>query len=159
MTFRVGFGFDVHALKDGIPCFLGGVEIPSPKGMVAHSDGDVLIHAICDAILGATNLRDIGYHFPDTQHKYNNIRSTELLKETFRLIKEKGYTVENIDTTVVAEVPKIAPYVDIMKQELAKILNISIDAISIKATTNEKMGFIGRQEGIVAYAVVLLKKC
>lgn len=158
MSFRVGFGFDVHRLENGLPFTLGGIVIPNERGMVAHSDGDVLLHAICDALLGATNLGDIGKHFPDTSDAFKGISSLVLLQKTYDLIKEKGFKISNIDSTIVAEKPKIAPYIQNMQIKIAESINISVDQVSIKATTNEKMGFIGRQEGIAAYAVVLIEK-
>ncbi|NSW44357.1 MAG: 2-C-methyl-D-erythritol 2,4-cyclodiphosphate synthase [Bacteroidales bacterium] len=156
MQFRIGFGFDVHRLDDNLPFILGGVTIPSAKGMVAHSDGDVLLHAICDAMLGAANLGDIGTHFPDSSKEYKNISSLLLLKKTHELIKANGYSISNIDSTVVVEKPKIMPYIAAMQNNIAQNLNLTTHQISIKATTNEKLGFIGKEEGITAYAVILL---
>ncbi len=158
MSFRIGFGFDVHRLETNLPFTLGGVVIPSEKGMVAHSDGDVLIHAICDALLGAVNLGDIGKHFPDYSDEFKNISSIILLQKTIELIRQKGYRISNIDSTVVVEKPKLAAYIQKMKNTIAASISISEDQISIKATTNEKLGFIGKEEGITAYAVVLLEK-
>ncbi len=158
MSFRVGFGFDVHRLENGLPFTLGGILIPSEKGMVAHSDGDVLLHAICDSLLGAANLGDIGKDFPDNSEIYKGISSIILLQKTYDLIKQKGYQISNIDSTVVAEKPKIAPYIQQMQLKIAESIRISADQVSMKATTNEKMGFIGRNEGISAYAVVLIEK-
>jgi len=158
MQYRIGFGFDVHRLDYNLPFILGGVSIPSVKGMVAHSDGDVLLHALCDAMLGAVNLGDIGQHFPDTNDEYKNISSLVLLRKTYELIKAKGYSISNIDSTVVVEKPKIMPHVATMQKIIAHELGINTDQISIKATTNEKLGFIGQEEGITAYAVVLLYK-
>lgn len=158
MTFRIGFGYDVHRLKEGIPFTLGGIIIPSEKGMIAHSDGDVLLHAICDALLGAANLGDIGTHFPDTSDEYKNIDSIILLQKTVKLIQEKGYKISNIDSTVVVEKPKLAIHIDKMRTKIATNIKLDKDKISIKATTNEKLGFIGKEEGITAYAVVLLEK-
>jgi len=158
MQYRIGFGFDVHRLDYNLPFILGGVSIPSVKGMVAHSDGDVLLHALCDAMLGAVNLGDIGQHFPDTNDEYKNISSLVLLRKTYELIKVKGYSISNIDSTVVVEKPKIMPHVATMQKTIAHELGINTDQISIKATTNEKLGFIGQEEGITAYAVVLLYK-
>lgn len=158
MTFRIGFGYDVHRLNEGIPFTLGGIIIPSEKGMIAHSDGDVLLHAICDALLGAANMGDIGTHFPDTSDEYKNIDSIILLQKTVKLIQEKGYKISNIDSTVVVEKPKLAMHIDKMRTKIATSINIDKDQISIKATTNEKLGFIGKEEGITAYAVVLLEK-
>ncbi|HOU98838.1 MAG TPA: 2-C-methyl-D-erythritol 2,4-cyclodiphosphate synthase [Bacteroidales bacterium] len=158
MSFRIGFGFDVHRLETNLPFTLGGVVIPSEKGMVAHSDGDVLIHAICDALLGAVNLGDIGKHFPDYSDEFKNISSIILLQKTIELIRQKGYRISNIDSTVVVEKPKLAAYIQKMQNTIAASISISEDQISIKATTNEKLGFIGKEEGITAYAVVLLEK-
>lgn len=158
MKVRVGFGFDVHQLQPGRPCILGGVEISHNKGPLGHSDADVLIHAICDALLGAANLRDIGFHFPDTAAEYKSIDSKILLSKVIHLLDEKGFKIGNIDTTLVLEMPKINPHIDKMISVLSKIMKIEADAISIKATTNEKMGFIGREEGVAAYAVVLITK-
>lgn len=153
---RIGFGFDVHKLEQGLPLTLGGVQFQHSKGIVAHSDGDVLIHAICDAILGAANLGDIGTHFPDTSDDYKGIDSKILLNKTTELIRNKGFEIGNIDTTVCIEKPKIMPFVEKMKAAIAKAAGISTEDISIKATTNEKLGFIGREEGVCAYAVVLI---
>ncbi len=157
MKIRVGFGFDVHRLNEGEQLWLGGILIPHTKGTVAHSDGDVLIHAICDALLGAANLRDIGFHFPDTSSDFKGIDSKELLKTVMILLEEKKWQVENIDCTLCLEKPKINPFISDMVQTLAPILKVEIDAVSIKATTNEQMGFVGREEGVTAYAVALLK--
>ncbi len=158
MNVRVGFGFDVHPLQEGKKLFLGGVEIPHTKGCVGHSDADVLIHAICDALLGAAGMRDIGHHFPNTDPKYKGIDSKLLLLEVIKLIGAKGYKVGNIDCTLCAEEPKINPHIDAMKKALAPILRISMEDISIKATTNEKLGYVGREDGMNAYAVVLISK-
>jgi 2-C-methyl-D-erythritol 2,4-cyclodiphosphate synthase len=155
---RIGFGFDIHRLEDGDLLALGGVKIPSSKSAVAHSDGDVLIHAICDALLGAANLRDIGNQFPDTDMAFKGIDSKLLLEKTMKLVREKGYEIGNIDATICLEKPRINPHVDAMKAALAKAMNIETDSISIKATTNERLGYIGREEGVTAYAVVLLYK-
>jgi 2-C-methyl-D-erythritol 2,4-cyclodiphosphate synthase len=154
---RIGFGFDVHQLKEGTDLWIGGIKIDHFKGAVGHSDADVMIHAICDALLGAANLNDIGYHFPDTSQKYKNIDSKILLKEVIRLITEKKYTIGNIDITLCLQQPKIASYVTAMKESLATIMNISEEDISIKATTTEKLGYVGREEGVSCYAVVLLE--
>ncbi len=153
---RIGFGFDVHQLQEGRDFWLGGIKIPSKKGILGHSDADVLLHAICDAILGSLALGDIGKHFPDTDQSFKGIDSKILLIKVIELITEKGYRIGNIDTTVVCQQPKIMPYATQMQECIASICNIEINDISIKATTNETMGFIGREEGIVAYAVVLL---
>lgn len=158
MQIRVGFGFDVHQLQAGRELWLGGVQINHHKGALGHSDADVLLHAICDAILGATNMRDIGYHFPDNSGEFKNIDSKILLRRTIDLISAEGWTINNIDSTLCLEKPKIMPHVDAMKQAIAKAAGIDPGIVSIKATTNEKMGFIGREEGVVAYAVVLLMK-
>lgn len=156
MKIRVGFGYDVHALVPNRALWLGGIQIEHTLGLLGHSDADVLIHAICDALLGAANMRDIGYHFPDTSATYEGIDSKILLGETMRLLREAGYELGNIDATVVAEKPKLSPYIPTMKQVLAKTLGVEEEDISIKATTNEKLGFTGRQEGITAYATALI---
>lgn len=158
MKIRVGFGFDVHQLKKGRPCILGGIEITHPVGPDGHSDADVLIHAICDALLGAANLRDIGFHFPDTSEEFKSADSKVLLKEVVRLIRSNGYSIGNIDSTLVLEQPKINPHISKMQSVLSEVLEISVDDISIKATTNEKLGFIGREEGVAAYAIALIQK-
>jgi 2-C-methyl-D-erythritol 2,4-cyclodiphosphate synthase len=155
---RIGFGFDVHRLEEGYDLWLGGIKIPHQKGAVGHSDADVLLHAICDAMLGALALHDIGHHFPDTSAQFKGIDSKILLQKTFSLIIEKGYTIGNIDCTVCLEKPKIKPYTDAMRKCIAEILQTGIENISIKATTNEKLGYIGAEAGIQAYAVVLLIK-
>lgn len=156
MNIRIGQGIDFHRLEFGIDLWLGGVKIPSQKGCVAHSDGDVLLHAICDALLGAAGLRDIGYYFPDTDVKYKNIDSRILLKNTYDLIKQKGFSVNNIDSTVCLEEPKISPFIMEMKNTISAIVETEPENISVKATTTEKLGFTGRGEGVVAMAVVLL---
>jgi len=153
---RIGQGIDFHRLEEGRELWLGGVHIVSSTGSVAHSDGDVLIHAICDALLGAAGLNDIGHHFPDTSDEFKGIDSKILLKRTVQLVSEKGYRIVNIDSTVCLEAPKLAPYINAMLTTMASVANISPDAISVKATTTEKMGFAGRGEGIVAMAVCLL---
>ncbi|MCF8360079.1 MAG: 2-C-methyl-D-erythritol 2,4-cyclodiphosphate synthase [Prolixibacteraceae bacterium] len=158
MELRIGNGFDVHALAEGENLWLGGIFIEHDKGTVAHSDGDVLIHALCDALLGALALGDIGQHFPDTGNEYKDIDSKILLKKCCELIKNKGYQVINIDSTVCAQKPKLSSYIPNMRQKLAEILSVSTDRVSVKATTTEKLGFVGREEGISAYATVLLKK-
>jgi len=158
MSIRIGQGIDFHQLKTGLDLWLGGVKIPSEKGCVAHSDGDVLLHAICDAILGAAGLKDIGYYFPDTDNKYKNIDSKILLKNTFDRIRQKGYSVNNIDSTICLEKPKVAPFVQEMKKTISAIVEIEPGDVAVKATTTEKLGFIGREEGIEAIAVVLLSK-
>ncbi|MFZ4620105.1 MAG: 2-C-methyl-D-erythritol 2,4-cyclodiphosphate synthase [Bacteroidota bacterium] len=153
---RVGFGFDVHKLTAGRKLILGGVEIPFEKGLLGHSDADVLLHAVCDALLGAASLGDIGQHFPDTDQRYKGISSLELLSHVGNLLTQNGYTVGNIDSTLVLERPKIAPYVDSMRSNIAKALGITSGQVSVKATTNEGMGFIGVGEGAVAYAVTTI---
>lgn len=157
MKIRVGFGYDVHRLGNERDLWLGGIKIDHSQGLVGHSDADVLLHAICDALLGAANLRDIGFHFPDTAGEYKDVDSKILLKRTLEVIGEKGYKVGNIDATICAERPKINPHIPQMQKVIAEILNISIDDISIKATTSEKMGFVGREEGFSAYAVALIE--
>jgi 2-C-methyl-D-erythritol 2,4-cyclodiphosphate synthase len=156
MKFRVGFGFDVHPLIDHTDFWLGGILIPHTKGASGHSDADTLIHAICDALLGATNLGDIGSHFPDTSAEYKGIDSKILLKKTADLILNAGYSIGNIDTTICLQKPKIAEYIPEMKKILASVINIPESNISIKATTTERLGFVGREEGIAVYAVVLV---
>ncbi|MFN8254645.1 MAG: 2-C-methyl-D-erythritol 2,4-cyclodiphosphate synthase [Bacteroidales bacterium] len=156
MNIRVGFGFDVHQLKEGENLVIGGISIPHYKGTVAHSDGDVLIHAICDALLGAAGLRDIGYHFPDTSNEFRNIDSKILLAKTIQLLELKGYQVGNVDATLALQKPKIKDHIENMKLTLSKILKINPEDISIKATTTEKLGFEGREEGTSAYAVALI---
>lgn len=158
MKTRVGFGFDVHRLVEGRELWLGGIRIDHTMGLLDHSDADVLIHALCDALLGAANLRDIGYHFPDTAGEYAGIDSKILLRKTVELIQGKGYTLGNADITVCAERPKLNPHIPAMQQTLADCMGIDPDDISIKATTTERLGFTGREEGISAYAVVLLEK-
>ena len=158
MKIRVGFGFDVHRLVPDRELWLGGIKIDHSLGLLGHSDADVLIHAICDALLGAANMRDIGYHFPDTSADTLNIDSNILLKKTVDLIATKGYRLGNVDATICAERPKINPHVEAMKACLAKVMNTDEDNISIKATTTEKLGFTGREEGISAYATVLIEK-
>lgn len=155
--YRIGFGYDVHALVPERELWLGGIKIPHTLGLLGHSDADVLIHAICDAMLGAANLKDIGYHFPDTSSNFKNIDSKILLKECDRLIKEKGYTISNIDSTICAQKPKLKDYIDPMRECLAGVLELDPDQVSVKATTTEKLGFVGKEEGIAAQAVVLLK--
>lgn len=158
MNFRIGFGFDVHQLAEGCDLCLGGLIIPHEKGTLGHSDGDVLIHSICDALLGAANLRDIGYHFPDSSNEFKGIDSKILLKRTLDLLKDRGYSIVNIDTTLCLELPKIKDSIPEMKEILSTVMNIDTEAISIKATTTEKLGFIGSEEGLSSYAVVLLEK-
>ena len=158
MKVRVGFGYDVHALVPERDLWLGGVKIEHTMGLQGHSDADVLIHAICDALLGAANMRDIGYHFPDTAGKYKDIDSKILLFDTMELLRDAGYTLGNIDATVAAERPKLNPHIPEMKRVMADVLQVDVEDISIKATTTEKLGFTGRQEGIAAYATVLIQK-
>ncbi|EFI71004.1 MULTISPECIES: 2-C-methyl-D-erythritol 2,4-cyclodiphosphate synthase [Segatella] len=158
MKIRVGMGYDVHKLVEGRNLFLGGIKIDHTMGLLGHSDADVLIHAICDALLGAANMRDIGYHFPDTSADTLNVDSKILLRKVVELIATKGYRVGNIDATICAERPKINPHVPQMKACLAQVMGIDEDEISIKATTTEKLGFTGRQEGMSAYAVALIEK-
>jgi 2-C-methyl-D-erythritol 2,4-cyclodiphosphate synthase len=158
MSYRIGSGVDYHQLAEGRELWIGGVNIPHTKGSLGHSDADVLLHAICDAMLGALALGDIGVHFPDTNNEFKNIDSKILLQRTFELILQKGYVVVNIDSTLCLQAPKIAPYVSQMRTAIANILSLEIDDVSIKATTTEKMGFVGREEGLVAYATVLLSK-
>ncbi len=158
MSYRIGSGVDFHQLAAGRDLWIGGVMIPHHKGAIGHSDADVLLHAICDAMLGALCLGDIGIHFPNTNDAYKNIDSKILLSKVFELIREKEYQIVNIDSTLCLEAPKIAPYIPVMQEAISSILSINISDISIKATTTEKMGFAGREEGLVAYATVLLKK-
>lgn len=154
---RIGMGYDVHKLVEDRDLWLGGIKIPHTHGLLGHSDADVLIHAICDAILGAANMRDIGYHFPDTAGEFAGIDSKILLSRTVELVAEKGYHIVNIDSTVCAEQPKLNPHIPQMQQTLASVMNIDPDCVSIKATTTEHLGFTGRKEGISAYAVVLIE--
>ena len=155
---RIGMGYDVHQLVEGRDLWLGGIKIEHTHGLLGHSDADVLTHAVCDALLGAANMRDIGYHFPDTADETDGIDSKILLAKTMELIKTKGYTLGNIDCTVCAEQPKLNPHIEDMKICMAKVMQADIDQISIKATTTEKLGFTGRKEGISAYAVALIEK-
>lgn len=158
MNFRIGFGYDVHKLAEGRDLWIGGIRLDHPLGLLGHSDADVLIHAICDAILGAANMRDIGYHFPPKKgNEFENIDSKILLRRTIDLIATKGYTIGNIDATICAEHPKMNPHIPQMQSVLASVMRVSSDDISIKATTTEKLGFTGREEGISAYAVALIK--
>lgn len=158
MKIRVGFGFDVHRLVEGRDLWMGGVKLEHEMGLFGHSDADVLIHAICDALLGAANMRDIGFHFPDNKEEFHNIDSKILLAKTVELLAGKGYEVGNIDATICAERPKMNPHIPEMKKVLAGVMGIDEDDISIKATTTEKLGFTGREEGISAYAVALIEK-
>lgn len=156
--FRIGFGYDVHRLGENRKLFLGGVEIPFEKGLVGHSDADVLIHAICDALLGALALGDIGKHFPDNDPQYKGIDSKILLKNVFQLIKEHGYVLGNVDATVVMERPKLLPHIGKMRETLAELMDAETNQVSVKATTSEKMGFVGAEEGVKAYATCLILK-
>lgn len=158
MSFRIGFGVDFHQLVEEREFWLGGIKIPHSKGALGHSDADVLLHAICDAMLGAACLGDIGVHFPDTDASLKNIDSKILLQKSFELIQQQGYVIVNIDSTLCLEAPKIKNYVPQMQQTIASILNLPANAVSIKATTTEKMGFVGREEGLVAYATILLEQ-
>ena len=155
--FRTGIGFDAHALVEGLPLVIGGVNIPHSKGLLGHSDADVLVHAVMDAILGALALGDIGEHFPDTEDEFQGADSIELLSRVQKMIEEKGYCCENLDSIIIAEKPKLKSYLGEMRENLASVLKINIDQLSIKATTTEHMGFTGREEGIAAQAIVLLK--
>lgn len=157
MKIRVGFGFDVHQLVEGRDLWLGGIRLEHTKGLLGHSDADVLIHAICDALLGAANMRDIGYHFPDTGAEFKNIDSKILLRRTVEIIATKGYRVGNIDATICAERPKLKAHIPSMQECLAECMGIDVDDVSIKATTTEKLGFTGREEGISAHATVLIE--
>lgn len=158
MKIKVGFGFDVHQLKDNHPFVIGGVNLEHHKGAFGHSDADVLLHAICDALLGAANLRDIGFHFKNTDPRWKGISSMILLQETVKLLTEKGWTIGNIDAMLCLEAPKINPHITQMQENISKAIDLPVEDISIKATTNETMGFIGREEGVVAYAVCLIQK-
>ena len=155
---RVGYGYDVHQLAESLPLWIGGIKIEHTKGCVAHSDGYVLIHAICDAILGAANMRDIGFHFPDNDNNYKGIDIKILLKETFKLISDKWYKIGNIDSTVAMQRPKLKDYISLMQQTLADVMNVDVDRVSIKATTTEKLGFEGDESGVSASAVALIYK-
>lgn len=158
MKIRVGQGYDVHQFVEGRELWLGGVKIECDKGLLGHSDADVLIHAICDALLGAANLRDIGYHFPDTSAEYEGVDSKVLLKKTVELIEGKGFRIGNVDATICAQRPKINPHIEKMKQTLAPLMGVDVDDVSVKATTTEKLGFVGREEGMAAFATVLIEK-
>ena len=155
---RIGHGYDVHKLVEGRRLIIGGVEIEHKLGLLGHSDADVLIHAIMDALIGAMGLGDIGRHFPDSDEKYKGISSLSLLSSVYSLLKEEGYTVVNIDSTVIAQKPKLLPYIEKMKSNIAFVLNIDVDAVNVKATTEERLGFTGREEGIAAHAVALIEK-
>ena len=158
INFRTGFGFDVHQLKEGLPFWLGGIQVPHTHGALGHSDADVLVHVICDALLGAANMRDIGYHFADTDAQYKGIDSKILLARVMELIRGAGFEIGNIDSTVCLQRPKVNPHIPAMKACLAGVMQISEDDISIKATTTEKLGYVGREEGVSAYATVLIYK-
>ena len=158
MSFRVGFGYDVHKLVEGRELWIGGILVPYEKGLLGHSDADVLLHAVCDAMLGAANMRDIGYHFPDTSDETLDMDSKIILRKTVELIESKGYRLGNIDATVCAERPKLNPHIPEMQRVMAEVIGCDPDQISIKATTTERLGFTGRQEGMAAYAVALLEK-
>jgi 2-C-methyl-D-erythritol 2,4-cyclodiphosphate synthase len=158
MNIRVGFGFDVHRLDEGEDFWLGGILVPHSKGAIGHSDADVLIHSICDAILGAANLRDIGFHFPDTDQKYKGIDSKILLKDVMNVLRKEGFEMGNIDATIALQSPKVNPYITEMKNVLAEVMSISPSQVSLKATTTEKLSFVGREEGVSAYTVVLIQK-
>jgi 2-C-methyl-D-erythritol 2,4-cyclodiphosphate synthase len=158
MKIRTGFGYDVHQLREGIDFWLGGIKIPHTYGAVGHSDADVLVHVICDALLGAANLRDIGYHFADTDPQFKGIDSKILLKDVMKLIREQGYEISNIDSTVCLEAPKVNPHIPAMKTCLSNVMGIPEADISIKATTTEKLGFVGKKEGVAAFATVLIYK-
>jgi 2-C-methyl-D-erythritol 2,4-cyclodiphosphate synthase len=159
MKIRVGMGFDVHELEEGRNFYLGGIQLmDASKGAVGHSDADVLIHALCDALLGAANLRDIGFHFSNTDNRWKGMDSKFFLKEVTRMVEEKGWKIGNVDCTICLEKPKINPHIDAMKEVLAPLMNIEEDDVSIKATTNEKLGYVGREEGVCAYAVALIQK-
>ncbi len=154
---RIGFGYDVHQFSPDRKLWLGGIEVPSDKGLLGHSDADVLIHALCDALLGAAGLRDIGYHFPDTKsNEYEGIDSKILLRKTIALIRDNGYELGNCDCTVCAQVPKLSPFIPAMQECLAEVMGVSANQVSVKATTTEHLGFVGREEGIAAYAVALI---
>lgn len=159
MSYRVGLGYDVHSLAEGKTLWLGGILVPHHKGLIAHSDGDVLLHAICDALLGAAKLRDIGYHFADTSDEFKNIDSKILLSRTYRLVTDKGYKLVNLDATISAQRPRLKAYIPEMEQAIATVLQVDTEAVNIKATTTEHLGFEGREEGISAQAIVLIEKC
>ena len=158
MAFRIGYGYDVHQLKDDHPFWLGGIQSPHAKGAFGHSDADVVLHVICDALLGALALRDIGYHFPDTDPEYKGIDSKKLLQRTYDLITDAGWELGNLDCTLCLQLPKVSPHIDSMRKCIAGLLGVEMDQVSIKATTTEKLGFVGTQEGVSAHAVVLIQK-
>lgn len=156
MHTRIGQGYDVHAISEGLPMWLGGIQIPSDRGFVAHSDGDVAIHALCDALLGALALGDIGLHFPDTDPRWKGADSKILLKQVVEMLSERGWTLQNADITIALQTPKLRPFIDSMRSTIAGVIGVSDDAISVKATTTERLGFVGRGEGCEAWAVVLI---
>lgn len=156
---RIGHGFDVHKFGGEGPCTLGGVKVPYEQGLIAHSDGDVVLHAVCDALLGSLALGDIGHFYPDNDPQYKNIDSMLLLRDVYKKIVEKGYKVNNLDVTILAQAPKLAPFEMQMRENIANVLEVTIDDVGIKATTTEKLGFVGRKEGIAVEAVVLISKC
>ena len=158
MNFRIGHGYDVHALGEGLRLVLGGVEIPHEKGCIAHSDGDVLVHAICDALLGALALGDIGKHFPDTSAEFNGIDSLVLLRRVVELLDKEGYKVGNIDSTIAMQRPKLRPYIDLMRERIAEAVGVAVEQVSVKATTTERLGFEGEEKGVSATSVVLIYK-
>lgn len=158
MKMRIGFGYDVHLLQEGHEFFVGGVKLPATKGAVGHSDADVLIHAICDALLGAANLRDIGFHFANTDSRWKGMASRHFLEEVTKMLHERGWAIQNVDCTICLEKPKVNPHIDEMKLVLAPLMRISEEDVSIKATTSEKLGYVGREEGVNAYAVALISK-
>ena len=158
LPYRIGFGYDVHAFADNRNLILGGVEIPFEKGLKGHSDADALLHSICDAMLGALALGDIGKHFPDTDEKYKGIDSKILLTEVYKLVKEKGYSLGNLDSTIVLQKPKLAPFIEVMRESISQILNAELNQISVKATTSEQLGFVGHEEGIKVMSTILLVK-
>lgn len=158
MSFRIGLGYDVHRFQKGRKLILGGIEIPFEKGLQGHSDADVLLHAITDAILGAAALGDIGQHFPDTDPAFRNADSTKLLQESYSLAQDEGYVIENIDSTVITEKPRLHPFIPKIRKHISEALKCDVSQVSVKATTNEKMGFVGREEGIAVHAVLLLKR-
>ncbi|WP_258102875.1 2-C-methyl-D-erythritol 2,4-cyclodiphosphate synthase [Marinoscillum sp. MHG1-6] len=155
---RIGYGYDVHALAEGVDFWLGGIKVPHTHGAYGHSDADVLIHVICDALLGAASLRDIGFHFSDKDPKYKGIDSKILLKEVVRLVEDKGYGIVNIDATVCLQQPKIGPHIEAMREKLAEVMELPVEDVSVKATTTEKLGFVGKEEGVAAHAVALIYK-
>lgn len=157
-SFRIGFGYDVHRLEEGSEFWLGGIRIPHHKGAVGHSDADVLVHVICDALLGAANMRDIGYHFSDTDPKFKGIDSKILLKEVMQLLRSKGFKLGNIDTTICLQAPKVNPFIPEMKRCLAEVMDVEENLLSIKATTSERLGFVGKEEGVSAYCVALINQ-